>query len=32
MNMSDHVEFDAPQASDLADTMTKRLLEEIPLT
>ena len=32
MNMSDHVEFDAPQASDLAETMTKRLLEGIPLT
>ena len=32
MNMSDHVEFDAPQASDLAETMAKRLLEGIPLT
>ena len=28
-NMLDHVEFDAPQTSDLAETMTKRLLEEI---
>ena len=32
MNMSDHVEFDAPHASDLAETMVKRLLEGIPLT
>ena len=27
MNMSDHGEFDAPQTSDLADTMDTRLLE-----
>ena len=26
MNMSDHVEFDAPQTSDLAETMAKRML------
>ena len=32
MNMSDHVEFDVPQTSDLAETMAKRLLEGIPLT
>ena len=32
MNMSDHVEFDTPQASDLAETIVKRLLEGIPLT
>ena len=32
MNVSDHVEFDAPHASDLADIMAKRLLEGIPLT
>ena len=32
MNMSDHVEFDAPHASDLTETMAKRLLEGIPLT
>ena len=32
MNMSDHVEFDAPQTSDLAETMVKRLLKGIPLT
>ena len=32
MNMSNHVEFDAPQTSDLAETMVKRLLEGIPLT
>ena len=32
MNMSDHVEFDAPQISDLAGTMAKRLLEWFPLT
>ena len=31
MNMSDHVEFDAPQTSDLAETMAKRLLERIPM-
>ena len=31
MNMSDYVEFDAPQTSDLAETMIKRLLEGIPL-
>ena len=30
-NMSDHVECDAPQTSDLAETMAKRLLEGIPL-
>ena len=32
MKMSDHVEFVAPQTSDLAETMAKRLLEGIPLT
>ena len=32
LNMSDHVEFDAPQTSDLAETMAKRLLKGIPLT
>ena len=32
MNMSDHVEFDAPQTSDLAETMAKRMLKGIPLT
>ena len=32
MNMSDHVEFDTPQTSDLAKAMVKRLLEGIPLT
>ena len=32
MNMSDHVEFDAPHTSDLAETMAKRLLKGIPLT
>ena len=32
MDMSDHVEFDAPQTSDLAETMAKLLLGEIPLT
>ena len=32
INMSDHIEFDVPQTSDLAETMTKRLLEGIPLT
>ncbi len=32
MNMSDHVEFDTTQASDLAETIVKRLLEGIPLT
>ena len=31
MNMSDHVEFDAPQTSDLADIMAKRMLKGIPL-
>ena len=31
INMSDHVEFDAPQTSDLAETMDKRLLEGITL-
>ena len=31
MNMSDHVEFVAPQTSDLAETMAKRMLEGIPL-
>ena len=31
MNMSDRVEFDAPQTSDLAETMVKRLLEGNPL-
>ena len=29
---SDHAEFDAPQTSDLAEAMAKRLLEGIPLT
>ena len=32
MKMSDHVEFVAPQISDLAEPMGKRLLEGIPLT
>ena len=32
MKMSDHVEFIAPQISDLAEPMAKRLLEGIPLT
>ena len=32
MKMSDHVEFFAPQISDLAEPMAKRLLEGIPLT
>ena len=32
VNMSDHVEFDAQQTSDLAETMAKRLLEGILLT
>ena len=32
MNMSDHVEFYARQTSDPAETMTKRMLEGIPLT
>ena len=32
MNVSDHVEFDAPQTSDLGETMAKRMLEGIPLT
>ena len=32
MNMSDHVEFDAQQTSDLAETMAKRLMKGIPLT
>ena len=32
MNISDRVEFDAPHASDLTETMAKRLLEGIPLT
>ena len=32
MNMSDHVEFDAQQTSDLAETMAKHLLEGILLT
>ena len=30
--MSNHVEFDVPQTSDLEETMAKRMLEEIPLT
>ena len=30
--MSDHVEFDAPQTSIPAETMAKRLLEGISLT
>ena len=32
MKMSDHVEFVAPQTSDLAEPMAKRLLEGISLT
>ena len=32
MNMSDNVEFDALQTSDLAETMTNCMLERIPLT
>ena len=32
MKMSDHVEFVAPKISDLAEPITKRLLEGIPLT
>ena len=32
MNISDQVELDATQTSDLAETMTKQLLEGIPLT
>ena len=32
MKMSEHVELFGPQSSDLAETMTKRLLEGIPLT
>ena len=32
MKMSDHVEFVAPQISDLAEPMGKRMLEGIPLT
>ena len=32
MRMSDHVEFVAPQISDLAEPMAKRLLEGISLT
>ena len=32
MNVSDHVEFDAPQTSYLGDTIAKRILEGIPLT
>ena len=32
MKMSNHVEFVAPQISDLAETMAKRMLEGIPLT
>ena len=32
MKMSDHVEFVAPQISDLAEPMDKRMLEGIPLT
>ena len=32
MKMSDHVEFVAPQISDLVEPMAKRLLEGIPLT
>ena len=32
MTMSDHVEFDAQQKSDLAETMVKGLLKGIPLT
>ena len=31
MNMSNHVEFDAPQTYDVEETMAKRMLEEIPL-
>ena len=32
MKMSDHVEFVAPQISDLAETMAKRMLVGIRLT
>ena len=32
LKMSDHVEFVAPQTSDLAETMVKRPLEAISLT
>ena len=32
MNVSDHVEFDAPQTSYLGETIAKRMLEGIPLT
>ncbi len=32
LNMSDHVEFDAHQTYDLAETMAKRLLKGISLT
>ena len=32
MNVSDHVEFDAPQTPYLGETMAKRLLGGIPLT
>ena len=32
INVTDHVEFDAPQTPYLAETMVKRLLEGIPLT
>ena len=31
-NLSDHVEFDAPQTYNLAETMAKRVLEGITLT
>ena len=31
MNMSDHVEFDAPQTTDLAETMAKYMLKGFPL-
>ena len=32
MNMSNHVEFDAPQTYDIAETMAARMLEGVPLT
>ena len=32
MNMSNHIEFDAPQTSDIAETMATSMLEGIPLT
>ena len=32
LKLSDHVEFDEPQTSDIAETMAKRMREGIPLT